>query len=574
MTMHTKYRVEEQLLLALCLDSKTEYAISVSSAIAKHDPLGIPSMPNPVLYKNARDFRLDYCISKLLSKWKGWTDQRIDPTTTALDTWKVCENQNEATNRRLRDHRFSPGKVLSSPGCDVRYEILHLASEKISKILGKYSTKVLASMVEEAECTNGATFDLKRGTSLAKKLSTRLSCTATALPYLRAMIESDPDWASCFTKVKPEGPFRLIPSKVFKLVNGNKHTTVPKTFKTDRNIAIEPTGNIMLQRGVGLYIRSRLKRVGVGLDDQSVNQRLASAAHRLALSTIDLSSASDTLSSELVWLLLPHDWAVMLNDLRSQYTRVNGVWERQHKFSSMGNGFTFELETLIFYALAFACAKKFGYSDFWCNAYGDDIIVPNGIYDNLVDILQYVGFSVNTEKSYKEGPFFESCGKHYFEGVDVTPIYQKDIVEGMGTSSHIRFTNRLIRWTRASGRMFTGQVGKLLRTLQPSKKEIESGRIAAIPIWCGHDDGYLVDVRWLPRWDRNHGYYCRVLLFQPKVAFERRHGALYAYRLRKNVSSVDPKGRPVHTIAKDGVWKLKWTYVQQFSHDTYTPTPR
>jgi hypothetical protein len=92
----------------------------------------------------------------------------------------------------------------------------------------------------------------------------------------------------------------------------------------------------------------------------------------------------------------------------------------------MGNGFTFPLETLIFWSLAAACCPQ----DSDATAYGDDLIVPTECYPLLVEVLVALGFVVNLTKSYHTGPFRESCGKDYFRGTDVRPYYPKGWVTG------------------------------------------------------------------------------------------------------------------------------------------------
>ena len=76
-------------------------------------------------------------------------------------------------------------------------------------------------------------------------------------------------------------------------------------------------------------------------------------------------------------MLLPEAWFDLLNDCRSQAVSYKGEWIELNMFSSMGNAFTFELESLIFWAIANAvcyCSGSRGH----ISVYGDDIIVPSG----------------------------------------------------------------------------------------------------------------------------------------------------------------------------------------------------
>ena len=181
------------------------------------------------------------------------------------------------------------------------------------------------------------------------------------------------------------------------------------------------------QKGLGRSIRTALRRFNLDLDKNQVkHQQLAQEGSRNGtLSTIDLSNASDSVCYRIVKFLLPPDWFAVLARYRSPMTRVSKdpeLWLRNEKFSSMGNGYTFELETLVFAALIAACGGNLGKDSF---VYGDDIIVPGEITDHVIKLLEFCGFSLNREKSFTDGCFRESCGGDYFNGVDVRPYFLK-----------------------------------------------------------------------------------------------------------------------------------------------------
>jgi hypothetical protein len=227
-------------------------------------------------------------------------------------------------------------------------------------------------------------------------------------------------------------------------------TTVPKDAFTDRIICIEPTGNIYVQKALGSTIRRRLKRWGVDLDDQTRNQDLArEGSISNGLCTIDLSSASDSISLGFVKAVLPQAWFTALTDTRSTCTQLPcGTWRKNEKFSSMGNGFTFELESALFYAILLATTPDGS----TVSVFGDDLVAPASSYAEITVALSYFGFTPNMKKSYGDGPFRESCGKHYFNGEDVTPVFQKKGLCGKGTNSFeaelYAACNRLVRWQR------------------------------------------------------------------------------------------------------------------------------
>jgi hypothetical protein len=241
------------------------------------------------------------------------------------------------------------------------------------------------------------------------------------------LVTSQPQWARSVTDCEIEGFWPIICESDFALTPGNKVAFVPKTTVTHRSIAIEPLMNIYAQLGLGSVMRRKLKRVGIDLDDQTPNQRAAKVGSITdSLATIDLSSASDTVAKELVRLLLPQGWFDVLDLTRSKIGFYEGKWLRYEKFSSMGNGYTFELETLIFWGLMTAVCTELDI-DTSVLVYGDDIVVPVAAYSLAEEVLTWCGFTLNKQKSFWQGPFRESCGKDYFNGVEVRPFFQKEV---------------------------------------------------------------------------------------------------------------------------------------------------
>jgi len=267
----------------------------------------------------------------------------------------------------------------------------------------------------------GATTQVKRNeANLRNKLSQGFACSESMLPYIREVIESMPDFV-----FRDSGSGES--ASVCVEIHPSRLSFVPKSFSTFRSIAVEPWLNSIFQLGAGAVIAKRLKKtVGIDIHDQSRNQE---ASRRASIdqseATIDLSSASDTICFELVRLLLPPDWFALLLALRSSTVSYRGIISRVEKFSSMGNGFTFPLQTLIFYALVRACTEEGNHDSSRILAYGDDIVCPTEAFDSVAAFLRWVGFIVNVDKSFSDGPFRESCGKDYWQGIDVRPVFLK-----------------------------------------------------------------------------------------------------------------------------------------------------
>jgi hypothetical protein len=144
-----------------------------------------------------------------------------------------------------------------------------------------------------------------------------------------------------------------------------------------------------------------------------------------------MANASNTVSLELVRLLLPPDWFAVLDCFRSKNGATSSMDYKveYNMFCSMGNAFCFELESLIFKAIAIAAGRIEGVKDQHIRKglaiFGDDLVTLTELAPRTTEILEYFGFSVNEDKSYFKGNFFESCGADYFKGQDVRPFFLK-----------------------------------------------------------------------------------------------------------------------------------------------------
>nr|WKV33647.1 MAG: RNA-dependent RNA polymerase [Riboviria sp.] len=294
----------------------------------------------------------------------------------------------------------------------------------------------------------GASFELKgEAANINSKLKTIPSVTQLAHDdVLYHILDSMPHYAISSgivhrTKTTIELYHRHLP-----LCKGNRFLTVPKTAKIDRPICVEPLGNMLIQKAYGKAIRSRLLQYGHDINmAPELHQKLVHIGSiDGTYASIDLSSASDTISSQLVKYLLPVDWYDALNRARSHYTLIDNQWIHNEKFSSMGNGFTFELETLLFYCLCLAVARHKGYRNKSGNVstFGDDIIVPTELAETTIWLLESCGFSVNEEKTFISGFFRESCGQDYYNGLNTRPVYIKEFSNDR-TEAYYTLTNRL-----------------------------------------------------------------------------------------------------------------------------------
>lgn len=361
-----------------------------------------------------------YLKSEYLSKYS-------DPSTTppserraaAILKWKAVELRNHATNLRLDLYHDDVdfGWVHSSV-------LISTAKAIIAEVLGPLEC---ATLFQRGSHTNGASTRVKRSPRAAlEKHVGKAHVSSTALRF----------WYSASAGTR-------LSSQPLELVEDSVLFTVPKSSVIDRVACKEPEVNMYLQRCVGAHIRKRLKRNGIDLNDQTINQRLAKSALSSGLATIDLSSASDSITTQLVYHLLPFDWFETLDAIRVQSVNIDGEIHVPAMFSSMGNGFTFELESLIFWALTRSIAKHSRVKG-RISVYGDDIICPSAIGPRLARVFNWFGFRVNPKKSNWSGPIRESCGKHYHRGLDVTPFYLREPIKSI--TGLIRVLNRLLEW--------------------------------------------------------------------------------------------------------------------------------
>lgn len=256
----------------------------------------------------------------------------------------------------------------------------------------------------------------------------------------------------------------------FSIVEGNKLFFVPKETVIARTAATEPTLNMFGQLGYGSLIESKLL-VNHDIDlsiQPNINKWFArSGSINGTFATIDLSSASDTIGMRFCEWLLPDRMFKDLSLLRSPKTTIQGRDHELYLMSTMGNGFTFPLQTWIFANLVLATMIRLDepifdeYGKRRYSVFGDDIICPSKVYDTVVAVLERAGFTVNKKKSFATGGFRESCGGDYFKGVNIRAVYMKEYT---GDASIYSLINRLMDWSICHG-IYLPKTMSYLRTL-------------------------------------------------------------------------------------------------------------
>lgn len=342
--------------------------------------------------------RRDYLATEFLSK-ADFLKTNLNLEEVALDKFLEAEKSCHKANLQLYklDSEVEPNKLH-------HLDSISEARRKIANLLGEFDP---LEFIETVNWGPGATAKLSRSERLAyDKFRLEDGMSPSCLEFW-----PQPLWDVTFPRWKPRRQ-----SEVAAL------HTVPKNSKTNRCIIIEPGINTFFQKALGQMIRRRLAKIGIRLRTQAdYHQKLVPSISKSGdLATVDFSAASDTISRALVFRLLPDDWHAVLDAHRSARVRLpDGSISFMEKFSSMGNGFTFELETLIFWALARSiCPRREIVS-----VYGDDVILPSVRLESYQKLCEFCGLTLNTQKSFNSGYFRESCGAHAFNGKDAKPVY-------------------------------------------------------------------------------------------------------------------------------------------------------
>nr|UJQ85204.1 MAG: hypothetical protein 3 [Leviviridae sp.] len=380
--------------------------------------------------QNPRQAAIVSLGGSLLKKWLPL--ETTQPNAEAIKLFREC-------NKRSAEYLIDESSY--------HYETLVTARQLLERYFhsGDLQSSVLTldTALAESRCGPGASMGTRRTDYYGKMFASKLTMTDVGLlGHYRSSISP---------------PWRLaehLRHQTFgeEVVRGARLSCVPKTSKISRTIATEPTLNMFYQLGAGRVIEGVLRRFfGISLERQPFVNRWYARKGSVdgSFATIDLSSASDTISRELVRFLLPRDVYSVLDLLRTHYVDIAGEPVELGMFSTMGNGFTFPLQTLIFAALIRAHYTRnslhqrvAGIPQY--SVFGDDIIVSREAYDGVCSLLGYAGFSVNFNKSFNAGAFRESCGADYFKGTNIRGVYLRELSTIPSVYSAF---NRLSRWS-------------------------------------------------------------------------------------------------------------------------------
>lgn len=305
------------------------------------------------------------------------------------------------------------------------------------------------------------------------------------------------EWCCWFPVLRDAEISRVLTHGHYGITSTSSMSFVRKTRDIARSICTEPSLNMFYQLGVGAILEARLKEhFGVSMaDQQEINRNLACRGSLDgSVVTIDLESASDSVSLSLCDAVLPDFLLEILYRIRVPYTRVHGREIKLGMMSTMGNGFTFPLQTMLFCCIVEAAARdRFGRD--WLGradqhpqwgVFGDDIICPKEISSRVCRLLRLLGFVINSDKSFFEGPFRESCGGDYYEGVNVRGVYLKSL---RTIQDRYVAINMLNEWSARTGISLPRSVGYLRDSVPglaiPAHEAMDSGIRTPNPFLLG-----------------------------------------------------------------------------------------
>lgn len=421
----------------------------------------------------AREYMLHHVAKKREPK-KGSYDA-IPAMRNSLLKWANSEHTCRVVNQHGR--YYSPigedASTFSLLECKVK--------SHISRILCEYWPDL-----ESLDFTGGATSGARRlfchpaakasgMPDILQQTSHNLACVKGAQDLLEELLESNPGYARRLEQRRwklIEQPTSWSTSSLADwLCQGNvpaRMDFVPKNTKEVRLICKTGGMTANIQKMFGACIRSALLKEGINLNDQTINQEWAEIGSLTGLiATVDLSSASDNIALGLLRLLPPR-WQEYVLATRDTFVSAGGSEHKLEKIAGMGNGFIFELESLLFYAMALAVCDHLNLNTSWVSVYGDDIIIPSAGTSLLERYFNHYGFTYNSDKSFSDlNGFRESCGKHYYKGEDVTPFYIRGDAETI--SDHYHYVNGLVSWSNRTKVKLPSVIALLVKSI-PTKE--------------------------------------------------------------------------------------------------------
>lgn len=207
-----------------------------------------------------------------------------------------------------------------------------------------------------------------------------------------------------------------------------RYNLVPKGVNKKRGVSLEDTVNQFYQKIMFDRFDLHFKRhpeIGVHLHNQSFSRLLALIGSKTKeFGTLDLSSASDTVTWTLIRSIFPAHIVDVIDRVRTRWCLVEKAdrFVRMEKAFPMGSALCFPLESLTFAAICELANRRAGIHRKKL-VYGDDMVVHKDVAEDIASLLEELHFDLNREKSYFPGSSFtEACGIECYEGFDISPL--------------------------------------------------------------------------------------------------------------------------------------------------------
>lgn len=418
-------------------------------------------------------FKATYQLSNLFKRYRFQLDTYSDDELQEMAIAGFLNTQSRLAAIDLKSVSTKTNKILDH------------AAGYIAKVLGLYDDAMHRSLC-------------RFGRRASVGVPARLACEAARweLPIsgsLEQIIWFDEEMSQvdCVQEYWADQKARDSYESTYQVTSSLTLTLVPKTYKSLRSIMPNTTIGSYMSFGLGEMMRKALKRTGYDIRTLQERHRYLARCGSISneIVTADLSSASDSITVALVERLFPFDWLRILHQSRIGYVLLpNGQRIESQTFCTMGIGYTFPLQTLVFLALL----KAIEHAHFHRRAkrtisvYGDDMIYPSSMHQDVLTVFEEIGFVVNVDKTFARGHFRESCGGDYFHGVDVRPFQPRNSQALVGHRAYeavlYKFVNGLLtRWSEY----------EICETLDYLTSEIEfvAGTVKRVPCDFPDDSG-------------------------------------------------------------------------------------
>lgn len=396
-------------------------------------------LPEPDSEMDVARFKATYQIASVLKRFRFQKDTYSDSELVKKSIDDFMKTQKRVSAVHLNDVSAFTNLVLDG------------AATYIRKVLGSYSDEEHRNL-----CRFGRRASVgipAREACEASRWELPISGSSEQISWFDAVMRDVDCVQEYWINQLESDPNRSLYQETSSL----KLTLVPKTFKSLRSIMPNTTIGSFMSFGLGEMMRRRLKRVGCDISTQQMRHRyLAKSAslHGLHV-TLDLSAASDSISVQLVQRLLPPDWFDILTKSRIGVVELpDGSLCESQTFCTMGIGYTFPLQTLIFLALLTSIQAILYHrlDRRTISVYGDDMIYAVRMHSQVLTVFEELGFVINVDKTFHEGHFRESCGGDYFHGVDVRPFQPRNDSAFVGSRTYeailYKYINGLLmRWS-------------------------------------------------------------------------------------------------------------------------------